>query len=69
MSRKGESAARLLVNVLEVRYGDIGPGLRNAHVAHTGFDHRHPTFHPLAKTKIVVERVDAHRFCRPPSST
>jgi hypothetical protein len=28
-----------MINVSEVRYGDIGPGLRNAHVAHTGFDH------------------------------
>jgi hypothetical protein len=30
---------RLFVKVSEVRYGEIGPGLRNAHVAHTGFDH------------------------------
>jgi hypothetical protein len=34
-----ESANRLLVNVGEVRYGKVGPGLRNVHVAHTGFDH------------------------------
>jgi hypothetical protein len=34
-----ESATRLLFNVREVRYGKVGPGLRNGHVAHTGFDH------------------------------
>jgi hypothetical protein len=52
-SRRTESAGRLFVNVFEVRYGRIGPGLRNAHVAHTGFDHRTYTFHPKTKTKTV----------------
>lgn len=55
--RKIESAARPLAHVSEVRYGDIGPGFRNANVAnvaHTGFDHRTQPFQPWTKTKVVV---------------